>query len=63
MSNMGQFGLQSAGVNISMSEDVTVKQQHVSDSPRGVLTVEGRDLGRGRHREQHDVQLCHRYGR
>jgi hypothetical protein len=40
MSNMGQFGLQSAGVNISMSEDVTVDGNTISGSPRACLNLE-----------------------
>jgi hypothetical protein len=40
MTNMGQFALQSAGINISMSEDVTVNHNTISGSPRACLNIE-----------------------
>ena len=40
MENMGQFELQSSGVNISMSEDVTVDGNTIDGSPRACLNIE-----------------------
>jgi hypothetical protein len=40
MTDMGQFELQSSGVNISMSEDVTVNGNTISGSPRACLNIE-----------------------
>ena len=40
MENMGQFELQSSGVNIAMSEDVTVDGNTIDGSPRACLNIE-----------------------
>ncbi|HEX3958135.1 MAG TPA: PDZ domain-containing protein [Trebonia sp.] len=40
MENMGQFELQSSGVNIAMSEDITVDGNTIDGSPRACLNIE-----------------------
>lgn len=40
MENMGQFELQSSGVNISMSKDITVDGNTIDGSPRACFNIE-----------------------
>ena len=57
MENMGQFELQSAGVNISMSMDVTVDGNTVDGSPRACLNIEDGTWG-GDLIENNDLFNC-----
>ena len=57
MENMGQFELQSAGVNISMSKDVTVDANTIEGSPRACLNIEDGTWG-GDLIENNDLFNC-----
>ncbi|HEY3716582.1 MAG TPA: right-handed parallel beta-helix repeat-containing protein, partial [Jatrophihabitantaceae bacterium] len=45
MENMGQFELQSSGVNISMSKDITVDSNTMDGSPRACFNIEDGSWG------------------
>ncbi|MEY9849580.1 hypothetical protein ABH940_006689 [Streptacidiphilus sp. BW17] len=57
MENMGQFELQSSGVNISMSMDVTVDANTIDGSPRACLNIEDGTWG-GDSIENNDLFNC-----
>jgi len=56
MENMGQFELQSSGVNISMSKDITV-DHNTMDGSRGPASTSRRHLG-GHVVENNDFFNC-----
>ncbi|HEY2041729.1 MAG TPA: PDZ domain-containing protein [Jatrophihabitans sp.] len=57
MENMGRFEKQSSGVNISMSEDVTVDGNTIDGSPRACLNIEDGTWG-GHVIENNDIFNC-----
>lgn len=57
MENMGRFEKQSSGVNISMSEDVTVDGNTIDGSPRACLNIEDGTWG-GHLIENNDIFNC-----
>jgi hypothetical protein len=57
MENMGRFEKQSSGVNISMSEDVTVDGNTLDGSPRACLNIEDGTWG-GHVIENNDIFNC-----
>src|SRR5882757_7235777 len=57
MENMGQFELQSSGVNISMSKDITVDHNTMDGSPRACFNIEDGTWG-GHLVENNDFFNC-----
>ncbi|MGW7534827.1 right-handed parallel beta-helix repeat-containing protein [Amycolatopsis sp. NPDC054798] len=57
MHDMGRFEKQSSGVNISMSADVTVDGNTISDSPRACLNIEDGTWG-GHNVKNNDLFNC-----
>jgi len=57
MENMGQFELQSSGVNISMSKDITVDHNTMDGSPRACFNIEDGTWG-GHVIENNDFFNC-----